>query len=78
MAEPTHDDDCRCMACCAEKFKTIDPARAGKAPKVGTLAACPYCEGLIRAYHGHISGRCSAFDDINALLAEIRAAARAA
>lgn len=30
--EQKHDDGCRCLACCREKFKTIDPARFGKAP----------------------------------------------
>lgn len=27
-----HDDSCRCMACCAEKFKRIDPAAVGRMP----------------------------------------------
>jgi len=32
-----HDDGCRCRGCCAEKFKTIDPATFGKAPELPWL-----------------------------------------
>lgn len=72
-----HADDCRCMACCAEKFKTIDPKRFGTAPEPGSLAVCGICGGLVAAYCGHLVGRCSAFDDLNALLDQIRRAATA-
>jgi hypothetical protein len=34
MGELKHDDGCRCLACCREKFKTIDPAQIGRAPRL--------------------------------------------
>lgn len=30
----SHNDACRCMACCAEKFKRIDPATVGRPPRL--------------------------------------------
>jgi hypothetical protein len=32
--DATHDDACRCQGCCAARFKTIDPARVGRAPEL--------------------------------------------
>jgi len=37
---------------------------------LGSLAVCRSCGDLIREHRGHVFGRCTANDDLNALLAQ--------
>jgi hypothetical protein len=39
---------------------------------VGSLAACSACGDLIREHRGHVSGRCTMTDELDALLRSLR------